>query len=136
MEGPTCDSALQLVSCCIICSGITKRTDIHFVPLISLSVHSVTETVAVIVTCRVEGCSGALNAVAVCILSQPKHKSTLHLSVNGHTGTASTSIWKNIQATVWRERDLQTRNTFSCQPHCGNKLLQQHTQLIWRQMNI
>ena len=46
----------------------TGMTDL--VPLISLSVHSVTAKVAVMVICRVEGDSGALNPVAMCILSQ------------------------------------------------------------------
>ena len=35
------------------------------VPLISLSVHSVTETVAVIVICKVEGDSGMVNPVVI-----------------------------------------------------------------------
>ena len=74
---------------------------------------------------QVEVCSGALNPVAVCILSQPKHKSRLHLSVNGHIGTASASIWKSIHIAVSSEGDLQTRNTLGNEPHCENKLLQQ-----------
>ena len=73
----------------------TRKTDL--VPLISLSVHSVTAKVAVMVICRVEGDSGALNPVAMCILSQvslvqvnaapqsqcpPRH--SLHQHLEGH----------------------------------------------------
>ena len=73
--------------------GMKNMTNADLVLLISSSVQSVTETVAVIVIYRLKGVVVHwMHAVTVCIVSQPKHKSTLHLSVNGHIGTASASI--------------------------------------------
>ena len=110
----------------------TEQTDL--VPLISLSVHSVTATVAVMVICRVEGDSGALNPVAMCILSQaslapvnvapqsqcpPQYN--LHQHLEGHHCNQEWRWPPNLEhsqpsASLWKQA-----------PTAG------HTQLLYRQ---